>query len=1152
MKFKSLFFLALCFSFTKAEVAKYFIYPVVGDNENVAGIAGNIYNPCQSHGWRIDGNDFGNNLGYNPLYNPNRDPELPPCGVNYTFHPGEDWNRIDGLDANKPVYSIGSGVVVRRSNLNAARSYGYIIILYELQQSIDLSDYFLSNTVPPDDYKNSKWVGFDYYHVIVNSSLSVGDRVVRGQKLGVIDPVNPAGPHLHFEAMVFTEQQVQQIFDGIESGNISTVATSARNRCGYYLCRQDITDHGYINPTQFIANHVQPTSFSGLTYADSWVCDNWTAGSNPYDKDPVNIRNVFEEGEYVCCLTEFTNVLIDHRFKVEAYCNGQKKWQFIDGWRDVNNLWDYSHFYPFWYGVPIGNNEFRVFIDVNQSNSDDIDDWCNVATKKFTVEEEGIYGAAIGGGIYEPGNLTVSSVSQNSVILNWDLGLNTVPNLTYYIYRSTSNNVNSATEIASTPVNNYVDQDLSSGTTYYYWVKAGIGSELSDYSEMVSATTQYAPPDGSIPTAPEDVIFVFSENGLVKILWSAGANNPNNISDYKLFRGITTNPSEAFYEALTPYTEQIVYSTLNPSTTYYFWVKALNHCNEESGFSAMVTVDMNNYVYPPENLVAVNSGGTINLYWSCQSPESVHFNIYRSTSSGFSGQSLIGWGGTSRVYHDANVDAGGKYYYRISSELNGAKSDYSNIASATADPFPAPDNFCVTKLAPTRVSLAWNKPSADTIFEYWLFRRLNNSQQWGEITRDTFFVDSTVVPGTTYSYRVRARSHTVSEVSPDLVVDVPLKKKVYSDFVFLSDADSNGYCEAAYLYKKGDDSVLVSILDLGNNRILKTLFMGNYSPGYLSAVEVARQPKLYVSLDSMTADTTLIRVVDVGLNRETVVFNAPVNLQSATVSYTQIAINWSKGDNPDSLGVVYRVYANQSNDSSFAQLIGSTFGTSYVHAGLSPGSSWYYWVKSSVGSEVSSLVGPLSVQTNQLPFPDNFESKEVTYYKVVLGWNRVPGVSGYRIYRDGSYLGFTASDSFYDASVVSLTQYSYQVASVCGNFMSWPSDTVSVLTPYHYLFSVVNMGNFKDAEFLPDMDFDNLPEIAALGVGSTNQPMVIIKNIESNEVLAQIPFFSDSAVPLNFSAMYSGDEYPAFTVMAAEADTVKFETRNIYGQKLSQ
>jgi hypothetical protein len=562
---------------------------------------------------------------------------------------------------------------------------------------------------------------------------------------------------------------------------------------------------------------------------------------------------------------------------------------------------------------------------------------------------------------------------------------------------------------------------------------------------------------------------------------------------------------------------------------------------------------MANFISPPENLTGNNSNGAVNLSWSCQT-SGVVFKVYRALQSDFSDQQVV-ISQYPLTFVDVTCQSGTTYYYRVCSILNSAISDYSNYVAVTPTTFPPPSNFRVVELKPGRVKLAWER-SLGTIYHYWVFRGQNNCQQWANSSGDngdTTYTDSTAVCGQTYYYKIRAQSNVMSGIMDQpIYATIPFKKNVYSDFVFLPDADSNGYPEVAYLYKKGDDSAIVSIMDLGNNRVLQTFGFGNYHPNTLLQTQIGGQIKLIAALDSLDSVKTIIKILDVGLNSQTLVLNQPVNFQAGTAAYDRVSLSW-QGNNPDSLGVQYCLYANQTNDSSTAQFIGSTTGTNYTQAGLSPGGSWYYWLRATVGLEVSPLVGSVSASTNSLAAPTNLAVRQVTGLKVVLGWTPVVGVQNYAIYRNGSNIGYAYADSFVDMSVSSPAQYSYQVASAVGNYYSSPTDALAVSTPFPYIAANTALKNIVDMEFLPSLDGDSLPEVAVLGMDTLlNRPVVYVRGMDENKVIASIPFLDTGVTPISFfpTIDLNGDGRPELTVLGQKDSVSKIETRYFSGDTL--
>jgi fibronectin type 3 domain-containing protein len=95
------------------------------------------------------------------------------------YHMGEDWNKINGLDANKPVYSVASGIL-RYNNVNAGWPGGVVVVEHTLPGNIKV------NTL--------------YGHLATVSPKSSGQEIGKNETVGTILPnVGNHKSHLHFE-----------------------------------------------------------------------------------------------------------------------------------------------------------------------------------------------------------------------------------------------------------------------------------------------------------------------------------------------------------------------------------------------------------------------------------------------------------------------------------------------------------------------------------------------------------------------------------------------------------------------------------------------------------------------------------------------------------------------------------------------------------------------------------------------------------------------------------------------------------------------------------------------------------------------------------------------------------------------------------------
>jgi hypothetical protein len=160
--------------------------------------------------------------------------------------------------------------------------------------------------------------------------------------------------------------------------------------------------------------------------------------------------------------------------------------------------------------------------------------------------------------------------------------------------------------------------------------------------------------------------------------------------------------------------------------------------------------------------------------------------------------------------NDVSGQAGVTYYYRVCSVLNGAVSDYSNIVAGTATAIPFPGNFRIVSVGLDRVSLAWDKP-AGTVYNYFVFRFLNGTGQGYHIVTDTFYVDSTVLPGKTYSYRIRSGLSTgISPISSEIFATIQPR------FIFSGSWVCDSIVDGSLPYSKAARNI-ISNVDQGSN-----------------------------------------------------------------------------------------------------------------------------------------------------------------------------------------------------------------------------------------------------------------------------------------------------------------------------------------------
>jgi len=161
----------------------------------------------------------------------------------------------------------------------------------------------------------------------------------------------------------------------------------------------------------------------------------------------------------------------------------------------------------------------------------------------------------------------------------------------------------------------------------------------------------------------------------------------------------------------------------------------------------------------PSNLNATGSIGSASLSWTASTDNLgvTQYNVYRSTTSGFTASAANKIGQTTATSY-ADTAAAGTYYYQVTAQdAAGNIGPASNEATATilsdTTAPTAPTNLTATAPSGTVVNLAWTAATDNvSVAGYQIWR---GGVQVGT-TSSTSYADTTVSPNTGYSYTVRA------------------------------------------------------------------------------------------------------------------------------------------------------------------------------------------------------------------------------------------------------------------------------------------------------------------------------------------------------------------------------------------------------------
>lgn len=157
----------------------------------------------------------------------------------------------------------------------------------------------------------------------------------------------------------------------------------------------------------------------------------------------------------------------------------------------------------------------------------------------------------------------------------------------------------------------------------------------------------------------------------------------------------------------------------------------------------------------PSNLSATSaSGNQVNLSWTASPTAGVVYDVFRSTTSGFTPSSanlITTVAGTS--YSDTGLAVNTTYYYAVEASGTSGTSVPTAQVSASTMPLPlAPSNLTATSASSSAIDLSWTA-SATSGVTYTVMR---NGAVVASGLAGTSYDDSGLVASTSYSYTVEA------------------------------------------------------------------------------------------------------------------------------------------------------------------------------------------------------------------------------------------------------------------------------------------------------------------------------------------------------------------------------------------------------------
>ena len=351
----------------------------------------------------------------------------------------------------------------------------------------------------------------------------------------------------------------------------------------------------------------------------------------------------------------------------------------------------------------------------------------------------------------KPTPLTAPSVtggndSQGRPTLKWNAVTGAAK---YEVYRSYSQNGNYSKYSTQTSTGYTNSSYLTSGSTYYYKVRAlDANGTAGPWSDVVAVTCRLG------LTAPS-VTGGNDSQGRPTLKWDkvAGA------AKYEVYRARSRSGEYIKYSTVTG-TSYTNISYIENGNTYYYKVRALDANGTAGAWSSVVSVTYKQTLSAPTVTGGNDAQGRPTLKWNAVTG-AAKYEVYRARSR--SGEYIKYSTVTGTSYTNTSyIENGNTYYYKVRAlDANGTAGAWSSIVSVT---YRAASTGTLS--APTvtggndsqgRPTLKWNAVSGAAKYEVYRARSKDGDYiKYSTVTGTSYTNISYIENGNTYYYKVRA------------------------------------------------------------------------------------------------------------------------------------------------------------------------------------------------------------------------------------------------------------------------------------------------------------------------------------------------------------------------------------------------------------
>ena len=678
-----------------------------------------------------------------------------------------------------------------------------------------------------------------------------------------------------------------------------------------------------------------------------------------------------------------------------------------------------------------------------------------------------------GANIPVPAGLRATQNEQARIVISWNPVSD--PNLLGYLVLRSQSTQGPFTPVTSdtlftTGQTTYVDSLVATDQVYFYKVQTVVqdpelGLLRSDTSSFIDGQ---ALADQSAPGAPSDLIVSLDDENFQRVIlsWTAPVTDRNGneltgLTSFEIFRSRGNNSSFALIETISSDQVSFIDTSVELLTTYFYAVRALDQAGNAGPRSQPVSVTTKGFAIP-RNVQATAGVQQITLTWAANTePELTGYEILRFADPTDETPDKT-FSSVLTTYVDTPVTADRPFVYRVRAV------GPSNIKSELSSPVSAQANESAPVLAAPRnvrasggighITITWSANTEAELTGYRVMRYTDPAQTEADATFatvQTTYVDSPLVSGQTYVYRVQAVGTNNEESERSLYASATVSADQSPpgtplDLVVSLD-DENFQRVLLSWTAPTRDSNGGDLTSLGSFQIFRS--RGNNSSFILIATISGNHVSFIdTSVELLTTYFYAIRAVDQAGNAgprsqpvsvTTKGFAVPRNVQ-ATAGVQQITLTWTANTEPELTGYEILRFADPTDetpDKTFSSVL-----TTYVDTPVTADQPFVYRVRavgpSNVKSELSAFVSAQAAEPAPvLATPRNVRaSAGIGHVTITWSANTEAELTGYRVLRytdpaqtEADVTFMTVHTTYVDSPLVAGQTYVYRVQAVGTN-----------------------------------------------------------------------------------------------------------------------